>query len=141
MHERCRTGTYLASVAVSTGCSDSTAKSCCPPYQLCNLRDAGNPSKPLNVHILPGIATLTVNWVRPADDTASSYTVRIYKDAGASSFAAEPAKVYPGLPWSGESYGGPGTLSLITDTYTFVLPADHGLSNGEVAKADALHMT
>lgn len=94
---------------------------------LCRARcAAGQPGLPRNVEIQAGVSTLSVIWDAPAvSDTASSYTVMIYSDAGDSTFTpAKLAGTWSGIPWNSNSEDP-------QQTYYYSLPTPTGLTNGK----------
>ena len=100
----------------------------------------GKPSAPQSVGIQHGLTTMKVVWTRPTTDTASSYTVRIYKDAGADSYvlggsAVTPVKTFNGVTWTTSTAETSATitptLSVSGNAYTYELPSGHGVADGE----------
>lgn len=79
-----------------------------------------------------------MDWKAPSsDDTASSYTVRIYSAVagGGDPFGSPAAKTYTGLLWNND----PAVTGLSTSVdgndgatvYSYTLPDGHGLADGE----------
>lgn len=93
------------------------------PLRLCY---AGQPSKPQNVKILAGTTTLKVTWDKSATDTASAYNVKIYADAGATTFTLPAVGSWDNLPWDNPNGAVTvGTLVYNSETsphYTFTTP-------------------
>lgn len=79
---------------------------------------------PQSVGIAADSSTITVSWTRPATDAAASYRVDIYADGSAYTTVA---KTYSGIPYTGTFTG----LTISGNSYSFVLPSDHGLAPGE----------
>lgn len=64
---------------------------------------------------------LTVTWDAPATDSASTYTVKIYKDADAFSSVAQS---WTSLAWNNDPAlpAGQGQLVYQSSSYTFTTP-------------------
>ena len=88
---------------------------------------AGSPSAPQGVAITADALAITVAWQRPATDAAASYTVVVFAEKGDATYTSAAAKTYSGIPWTGTYTG----LTINGDSYTYQLPAGHGLPDGE----------
>lgn len=64
---------------------------------------------------------LTVTWDAPSTDTATSYTVKIYKDANAFSTVAQS---WTGLAWNNDPAlpADQGQLTYSGSSYSFTTP-------------------
>lgn len=77
--------------------------------------------------ISAGLTTLTVTWDSPTDNSAATYTVRLFTDQNndaTTTFAAGAVRTYGSMPWNNDPTVTTGSLQYnsATRSYTFTTP-------------------